>query len=435
MRKRMLLISGIVGPVTGSNQSFRNTVIGYLNSDWQIVHLCFFSRKNRRYQLEDLLGFKNYRFRGIPLILEKLAVLVKTISKIGLKKQRKENFQLDASHQTFRRERFLNEVRSLNLIFFIVYSLFETVRGILIAAFFKPDIVYAYEVYSVIPALFISKLFRIPFVKRFQGVYAAHEYELKSYRYFPFKIAYSVASDLAIITNDGTGGNKLLTQLGFPRNRIIFLLNGIDERVLSFECKNVLRDDVLKRHSLPTDSKILTTFNRAYPAKRVDRAVYLLKSLRDKGIPVFLIWAGANGPLEEQIIEYSKMLNVHNFLRYLGPIPYEEVLKLLCISDLNLILNDEANLGNQILEAAWLGVPTLATDDGTNSRIIATPNIVYVKPEEFEIQGPIKAIEILEKNISERHVRPTTLYSWKRRMEVEIKLIEKLLSRGRARMK
>lgn len=426
-QKKILIISGIVGPVKGSNQSFRNTLKGYLENGWKVLHLGFFSKKNSRYQIDDFFAFENYKFIGIPSGFEKIFKKLSFIFNINFKKKKISKFRKNYSFQNKSFENLLNEVGIKHMFFFILYGIFELIRGSFISIIFRPNIVYAYEVYSVIPSFIISKLLGIPFVKRFQGVYINNEHDLKSWKSWHLKFAYKLRSDLAIITNDGTRGYQIFVKLGFPKNRIVFLLNGIDERLVSLNCNNICRKHILEKYNLPYNSKILVILNRAYPAKRIDRAVYLLKALRDKEVPAFLIWAGAHGFLEEKIIEYAKKLNVHIFLKYLGPVVYEEALKILCISDLNLILNDRANLGNQILEAAWLGVPTLATDDGTNSKIIKVPNIKYVKPEFFETLGPKMAMEILSGGVKRTHFKPKVIYSWEKRMKIEIRLIEKLI--------
>ena len=64
--KKVLLISGINGPLRSSNQSFANTVKGYLNNGFKVYHFAFYNKKNTKYELFELLKNKNYKFFGIP---------------------------------------------------------------------------------------------------------------------------------------------------------------------------------------------------------------------------------------------------------------------------------------------------------------------------------------------------------------------------------
>lgn len=81
-----------------------------------------------------------------------------------------------------------------------------------------------------------------------------------------------------IIANDGTKGDVVLKKLGFKDDRILFLLNGLDERFTKPADENKIQE-LKSRLKLSDKDFVLCIFNRFYPFKRIDRAVQLLKEL------------------------------------------------------------------------------------------------------------------------------------------------------------
>ncbi|WP_254867691.1 glycosyltransferase family 4 protein [Marinitoga sp. 1154] len=407
----MFLISGPIGPVVGSNQSFKNTLIEYLNNNYEVYHFAFFYKYSKKYDLSEFLNYKNYHFFGTPDLFEYFRNIIS-------KKNTKKEVEIPIPHpdSIVKPE---SEVTSFQSIFFIFYTIFESIRTILLALFIKPDLIYSYEVFSTIPGLLIKKIFKIPAVKRFQGTYLDYN-NLNNKKLWFHKLAYKLKFDLAIMANDGTKGDKVLEKLGITN--YLFLLNGLDSKLLEEIDKKKI-SDLKKKHNLE-NTFVLGIFNRFHPFKRIDRAIYLLKETINNGINAKLLIGGMGGPMKDSLKKYAQKLGVQDNIIWLGRIKYEDMKYYYNLCDVVLIVNDYANTGNQMLEVSYLGIPAIATDDGNNSKFLNFNNIYYVKPEEFSKQA-IEGIKYFYN--SKRKYQKNRLNTWKERMEIEIKEIEKIL--------
>jgi len=54
----MILISGLIEHLKTNNQSFTNTVEGYLENGFEVYHFAFYSKKNKRYYLQELMQYE-----------------------------------------------------------------------------------------------------------------------------------------------------------------------------------------------------------------------------------------------------------------------------------------------------------------------------------------------------------------------------------------
>lgn len=420
--KNMFFITGPIGSVKSSNQSFFNTLKAYLDEGYNVYHFAFYSKNNKKYDNSYFDNYDNYKFIGISSFLDSFRNLKKLIK---IKKQNNKQYKIPEPNQIVMPE---SEVNKFHFIFSKLYTLFETIRVILYSIFIKPDIIYSYEVFSVKTGKIISNLYKIPFVKRFQGTFIDYK-NIESKRTKFHKKAYKIKSDLVVIANDGTKGDKVLKKLGFKNEQILFILNGLDERIK----KEVESNQIETLRNKITNNKdyfIMGIFNRFYPFKRIDRAIYLLKQAIDEKLNPLLLIGGLGGPTQESVKRYAKNLQVDNNIIWLGQIKYEKMIEYYSICDTVLILNDYANTGNQVIETAYLNIPTIATDDENNSEILNYKNMYYIKPENFSEEAILKLKEIknnLLYNLS-REKNEQILF-WNERMKIEIEKVNTLIKK------
>jgi len=118
--KRLVLVSGLIGPLKSSNQSFTNTVKGYLENGFEVYHFAFYSRKNRRYDLQELLEHENYKFFGVPNFISQI---------VNGRKRKKGNTEQDMKipmpNEIVKPEA---EITKLQFFFKVLYDIFESVR-------------------------------------------------------------------------------------------------------------------------------------------------------------------------------------------------------------------------------------------------------------------------------------------------------------------
>lgn len=420
-QKRLVLISGIVGPMKSSNQSFMNTVKGYLDNGFKVYHFAFYSKKNLKYELSALLKYENYKFLGIPNFLSYF------VNGRRGKKNHKKNYnfwQIPNVNEIIKPH---SELTKSQFFFKLLYGFFESLRQLIITPFLKPDIIYAYEIYAVMPGYLISKILNKPFVKRFQGTFIDID-NIEAKNTLFHKKAYEKDCTLNIMANDGTKGDVVLKKLGFKDYKILFLLNGLDERITKPTDKIKIRE-LKGKLKLEDKDLVLGIFNRFSPFKRVDRAVQLLKELKKEINNPHLLIGGMSGPMEVPIKDFVKDNKLENYVTFLGQVKYDDMLAYYHICDVILILNDYANTGNQLLEAAYLGKQTIATDDGSNSKILKYDNIYYVNPHNFLEESLKAALEIYKNKDRVKEKINKDILIWEERMKIEINKIDEIIAK------
>lgn len=415
-KRKIVLISGPTGPMKSSNQSFTNTVKGYLDNGFKVYHFSFYSKKNQKYELEELLTFENYKFFGIPNFVSYFVN--------GRRKKKNHNFwQIPDPNEIIKPN---SEITQKMHLLKVLYEIFEILRQLIITPFLKPDIIYAYEIYAVMPGYLISKILNKPFVKRFQGTFIdIDNIEAKTTLFH--KKAYEKDCTLNIMANDGTKGDVVLKKLGFKDDKILFLLNGLDERITKPTDKIKIQE-LKGKLKLEDKDLVLGIFNRFSPFKRVDRAVQLLKELKKEINNPHLLIAGMHGTMEIPIKKFVKDNKLENYVTFLGQVKYDDMLAYYHICDVILILNDYANTGNQLLEAAYLGKQTIATDDGSNSKILKYDNIHYVDPHKFLEESLKATLEIYKNKDSVKEKINKEILTWEERMKIEINKIDEIIA-------
>lgn len=420
-QKKLVLISGIIGPIKSSNQSFMNTVKGYLDNGFNVYHFAFYSKKNQTYELSALLKYKNYKFFGIPNFLSYF------VNGRREKKNHKKNhnlMQIPDPNEIIKPHSELNKSHSFFKLF---YNIFESLRQLIITPLLKPDIIYAYEIYAVMPGYIISKILNKPFVKRFQGTFIDID-NIDAKTTLFHKKAYEKDCTLNIMANDGTKGDVVLKKLGFKDDKILFLLNGLDERITK-PAEKIKIQELKGKLKLEDKDLVLGIFNRFYPFKRIDRAVQLIKELKKEIKNPYLLIGGMSGPMEMPIKKFVKDNKLEDYVTFLGQIKYNDMLAYYRICDVILILNDYANTGNQLLEAAYLGKQTIATDDGSNLKILKYDNIHYVNPHKFLEESLKATLKIYKNKDSVKEKINKEILTWEERMKIEINKIDEIIAK------
>lgn len=414
-QKKMVLISGPIGPIKSSNQSFMNTVKGYLKNNYKIYHFAFYSKNNPKYELKDLLQNPNYKFYGIPNFISNMVNGKNKKNKINSKRK------IPSANEIIKPD---SEISKMQVIFKNVYGIFEGIRQLIITPWIKPDVIYAYEIFSVNPGSMISKILKKPFIKRFQGTFIDKD-DINSKKTNFHKKAYEKDCSLNIMANDGTKGDEVLKQLGFEEKKILFLLNGLDEKMTE-EIEEEKVEKIIKENNLHEKDIVLGIFNRFYPFKRVDRSVHLLKEIKKEIKNPYLLIGGMGGPMEQPLKNYVKENNLQEYVNFLGQIEYDDMKYYYKSCDIILILNDYANTGNQMIESAYFGKQTIATDDENNSKILNFQNIHYVNPSNFLEEAKKEIMEIYKNKNRQEKINKEIL-TWEERIQKEINEVEKLI--------
>jgi glycosyltransferase involved in cell wall biosynthesis len=293
------------------------------------------------------------------------------------------------------------------------------------------DVIYGYELQGVL-ALNLLKLFTTCSAKtvtRFQGTFLYEMFERKQY----FRILYNLDllfavksnSDLIIMTNDGTQGDKAMRKIkADSRYNYRFWTNGVDE--YSSELSNIEID------SRPVK---FISISRLVDWKRVDRGIKIIKSLLDSGFNDFTYTIVGEGGCRWELERLVEELDLQRYVIFTGGIKNSEVKDYLLNSHFFISMYDSSNVGNPLLEAIRARCCIVTLDNGDTAEwIVHKKNGLIYNPEHFDPKSI--ADDILEVMRTEhahrdminelRIIENEKLWTWSDRLRAEIEAVRSL---------
>ena len=302
------------------------------------------------------------------------------------------------------------------------------------------DIIYGYEVHGVLAANLL-KLFKKTkkqkIVSRFQGTFYSYYYYNKLYMKMLANLDHYLAlylpSDLCIMTDDGTQGDKALEIIKSKNlKNYKFWPNGVDEQKLS-------EDEIMqiKKRLNPNNDYIFLTVCRLEKWKRVDRGLKAIGILKNKyKISNFKYYIIGEGIEKDNLQKLAKELNLENNVIFTGAIPNKEVKKYLNLADFFISTYDSSNVGNPLLEAIRANKIIFTLNNGdTNKWIKHKRNgfIYDINEDLYENMAKDMKEVIIDSNLRKKileNIRKTEkefLWTWDERLKSEIKEVGVLL--------
>lgn len=166
------------------------------------------------------------------------------------------------------------------------------------------------------------------------------------------------------MTNDGTHGLDVLKKFGFPKKRVLFVPNGVDERFINAAMKHRQTPSVSQNAE-----EVLQTLSisRLIGWKRVDRvveAIGLLMEVGFKSVHHTIIGGGSDADEKSirELIEHHSLLQM---VDYKGGQCFENVISTLSQVDLLISVYKPTNATNPVFEALAMGVPVLTIREDT----------------------------------------------------------------------
>lgn len=297
------------------------------------------------------------------------------------------------------------------------------------------DLIYAHNQNTALAGLFLRLLWRIPNVTRLYGTFLADlmNRPLVWLRYPVAAAGYLVPSNMLICGNDGTRGDEVAEKLGVSPERFRFWQNGIDPPA-SPPCTT--REDFIN-HAPPNlrlESIWVCSCSRLSYWKRTDRILKALQISRQADQDCQLLLAG-DGPERENLIKMVKEMDLENDVIWLGPLPHDDIWKLMNLSDIFIIANDVTNRCNPLYEAIYASLPVVSIHDRSTSDLLTDgENSLLADREEPEKLGHclIKLCQNSEKRkymgLAQKSVAKT-FWSWEERIAQEVRELEALVSR------
>lgn len=405
---------------TMGNQSLYNTLMGYARHGYEVHVLTSANRLKSKPTLPE-----NIIIHRHPLPGQWAWRLGKAIFKIGRRRTGNENPSSVVTDLDYRRYLSLHKV----LLFYIWMSFW--ILPLLIRHRFCA--VYGYEMFGTPVAWFWGRFFRRRVISRFQGTL------MSKYLKEPKKLHYNwthwmpmrLPVDLLIMTDDGTQGNRVLEYLGVPKERWVFLRNGVG---FTIDPKlRMSRDKIRYVKGISENISLFTSASRMTYWKRIDRIIRAAAL-----VPVdrqFLVVLIGDGEERQALKNLASDLGVSNRVRFEGPLPHTSVIEWHSAADVLISTFDVSNVGNQILEAQVLGKPYITVNTGDTSQIIKHEQNGILVEDADDIDGIAKAMIRLIDNPklcndmadSALAFGKENIQTWEQRMEKEISIVESRL--------
>ena len=296
------------------------------------------------------------------------------------------------------------------------------------------DVFYGYEIYGVPVAKLLSKIWKIPLISRFQGSILRLVWMKKIFwqlRAWEYIVAYKIPSDLIIMTNDGSQGDRLLSQMGVDGNKVKFWLNGIDKKRFAFLPKTNKARQELKIYN----QYVLLCISRLIKLKGIDLSIKVMAELV-KDISDLTLCIVGDGVEGEQLKFLANKLNIIQNVRFEGVVPHNKVPKYLAAADIFLSFYDWSNVGNPLLEAMMAGKCIITLNNGDTGQFIQNgyngvlleykdlPRLSQIIKELLKDEERRNYLGANARKFAEEH-----FWSWEERIEAEIKEVTSFIEK------
>jgi glycosyltransferase involved in cell wall biosynthesis len=294
------------------------------------------------------------------------------------------------------------------------------------------DVVYGYELQGVLAMNllkpFLSKSTKK--VSRFQGTFLNEMLINKQYLRLFFNLDLLLAirsnSDLLIMTNDGTQGDKAVQKVkGTKPYRMEFWPNGVDS----------LPEQLVSPFEKPAGTTTFMSISRLVGWKKVERNIYLMSALKKLGVNDIKYYIIGDGDQKASLISLTNKLLLNDVVVFVGALKHKDVARYLVNADFFLSMYDSSNVGNPLLEAIRANkiIVTLSNGD-TSDWVIHNDNGLIYEPDNIDydkiafdikrvIDNPELKSSILE-NI--KQTEESKLWTWEARLDKEIELVGNL---------
>lgn len=289
----------------------------------------------------------------------------------------------------------------------------------------QPDLLYAHQLIAAFPAFLLSRALRVPYVVKAYGFFPG----IFKQRLYWGKLAFKLTADLYVLVNDGTSADRIALSHGVPKEKIAFLVNGIDKQLPQ-------KADLSLKHQLaPAGQKIVLATCRLVAWKRVDLLIKAVSEVTRGDSNVVFVIVG-DGPDTQRLVALAKQLGISGFVRFEGAVPGVDIPSYMCAADIFTSLNATSNLGNPLLEAMCCGKPVIALNTGTTSDVI-THGVNGILLEEAEIDRlPSEILRLIDDDALRQSLGETARQfilenwpSWDERVAEEVRLIEDVVQR------
>lgn len=163
---------------------------------------------------------------------------------------------------------------------------------------------------------------------------------------------------------------EICINLGVRDSNIRVIRNGVDVSTFRFMDKTVCR----RKLRMSKTTRVILSVGSLIKGKGHDRIIKALPAIKEIYPDTCLYIAGSHGPAgdyRKEILQLIKRLRLQDDVRFLGQVPNKELVLWYNAADIFCLASRGEGSPNVVNEALACGCPTIATDVGAASEVIA----------------------------------------------------------------
>jgi len=220
-----------------------------------------------------------------------------------------------------------------------------------------------------------------------------------------------------------------VASIGADPSKILVVGNGVDsEKFYPLE-KTAARESL----AISADAKILVSVGGLVERKGFHRVIEVLPEIIKSHPNLIYLIVGGGGPegnIRPQLEEQVKNSGIEDNVRFLGPLPPEQLKVPLSAADVFVLATANEGWANVFLEAMACGLPVITTDVGGNREVVCDQSLGEIVPfgESLALQQAL--LNAIEKNWDKSViVEYARQNSWNKRVDVLVTEFNKLVGK------
>ena len=172
---------------------------------------------------------------------------------------------------------------------------------------------------------------------------------------------------------------KYAVSLGINEDKILVVGNGVDLEKFKPVEKKQAREELGIQHT----TKVIITVGALVERKGFHRIIEILPTLINRHPDILYLVVGgasAEGDWTLRLKQQVEELELNSYVRFLGPIPPDELKYILSASDLFVLPTSNEGWANVLLEAMACGLPIVTTDVGGNAEVVSRSELGAIIP-------------------------------------------------------
>jgi len=211
---------------------------------------------------------------------------------------------------------------------------------------FKPELIHGWHFFASAYAGLAANILRVPCLGGIRSSYQADQKGLETFLVQRFCEA--------VVANSNSAAQAYRLSMG-KRNQTVFTVpNAIGN---SYKSREIVRDELSARFSLPGEKLWICSIGRMDPLKRFDLLLEMAAGLKTSAENFHVVLIG-DGPEKTRLESLSESIGINDRVTFLGEVPNAS--DLLKGMDIFCFPSTSEGLPNVIMEAAAAGLPVVA---------------------------------------------------------------------------